>query len=289
MTDTFDKGALAVLRERHQRPNARFARLSHGEVHWLDEGEDTGLPAIVLLPGQWLGATAFDRLAGELARRTRVLRLDLPGHGLAAPFDNGDYSAMGYARATRELLEHEAPSRFVLVGQSHSGIPAALLAQEGLLGLAGLVLATASGMPRDRSAPTGGQNAAKAAEGTEDWFRARLKGLLKRPHANDAFDALVRETWAYNRLPGRKAESARRLSQFDPSLFPRLLPQVTLPTLVLWSSASTYLPPSMAEALAALLPRCHDCRVVPQSGHLLLADAPQDAAGHILDFLETLA
>ncbi|HUD30878.1 MAG TPA: alpha/beta hydrolase [Novosphingobium sp.] len=281
--------ALKDMRLAHASPASRFAIVEGCDLHWIEDGYATDLPAVLLLSAQWLGASHFEDFAQALAGRTRVLRLDLPGHGLSGPFADGDHSAQAHARLVRAFAAHAGAGRHVVVGQSHSGIAAALLAADPPEGLAGLVLATSSGMPRDRSLSTGVGAAATQRAGSLQWYAERLRGLFRRPRDAAAFGAIVAAARGYGELPGRAEESARRLAQFEPELLARTLPQVAVPTLVTWSEHSTYLPVAMAGAIAALLPDCRGTAVIPDTGHLLLADAPQDAADRILAFLETLA
>jgi pimeloyl-ACP methyl ester carboxylesterase len=280
---------LRDLRLRCAPPDSRFAVIDGCDLHWIDDGCEGVLPAVLLLSAQWLGASHFDAFAERLAQRTRLLRLDLPGHGLSGRFAGEDYSAARYARLVRAFAEHTGLGRHVVVGQSHSGIPAALLAAEPSAGLAGLVLATSSGMPRERAAHAASAAATAPSDGSAEWYAERLRGLFKRPLSPAAFTAIASAARDYGELPGRSAESAQRLRDFKPDLLQRILPQVAVPALVLWSQTSTYLPAAMAEAVAALLPDCRGCTVIPDTGHLLLADAPQDTAHPILAFLETLA
>ena len=124
----FDFLALGRLRERHAQSASRFIRLPSSELHYIDEGTARDLPPVVLLSAQWLGATAYDAFADRLTGSTRVVRLDLPGHGLSEPFADADYSAGAYARVTNAALDALALRDAVLIGQSHSGISAALAA-----------------------------------------------------------------------------------------------------------------------------------------------------------------
>jgi pimeloyl-ACP methyl ester carboxylesterase len=144
-------------------------------------------------------------------------------------------------------------------------------------------------MPRDRVGAAAADLPSDLPAGSPAWYAARMRGLFRRERSEADFAAIVAAARAFGELKGRAAESALRLRQFDPELMQRVLPEITLPTLVLWSQASTYLPAEMARTITTQLPDCRGCAVIPQTGHLLLADAPSDAADLILSFLETLA
>lgn len=279
---------LAELAARRQRRDANFIRLSTSRIHWLEDGSPGPLPTVILLPAQWLGAGAYDAFARKVATQTRVVRLDLPGHGLSGGFDDGDYSAPSYARAIGEFLEVLDLTQVVLIGQSHSGTPALVAAQAHPDRVAGVVLATASGMPRGSTSappqpPAPGDGTDAAA------YERRLRKLMLRPHGDEWFDQLARECRDYNELPGRAAEAEARKNLFDSSLMPALLPTMKTPGSVIWASGSTYLTVDTAETISALWPGCPPPAVLPASGHLTIADAPDDCAAHVLDFLRKIA
>jgi pimeloyl-ACP methyl ester carboxylesterase len=284
MTEAFDSDGLQRLRAQYQQPASRYLDLGNVEVHLIDEGGEAGQPMVLLLSAQWLAATAYDQFAAGLRGAARVVRLDLPGHGLTGPFADGDYSAHGYARLVAAVIARLGPDRVVLLGHSHSGIAAALVAAEMQTRLAGLVLATSSGMPRDH--PAAGP-AAAMDDGPHDlgWYRGKLDVLLRLPHPAAWLERLAVETRDCNELPGRAAEARARARAFDASVLPATLPRLTSPGLVLWSAHSTYLPPETGDRIASLWPAGGPCRVVPGSGHLLVADAQAEMAAAITGFL----
>lgn len=282
----FDYLGLDRLRERYQRTASRFIRLPTTEIHCIDEGIEQQMPPVVVLSAQWLGATAYDAFGRKIAGSTRIIRLDLPGHGLSSPIDDGDYSAAAYARITIAAVEALGLDRAVLIGHSHSGIPAVIAALDGQPTIAGLVLATSSGLPRAATSPASSVNEREA--GTPDWYRWKLETLILKSHPPQWREKLAAETRDYNELVGRSAEAAQRARQFDATLMTSILPRLSLPGLVLWSEKSTYLPPAMGDTVTRSWTGAGQCTVIPGSGHLLIADAPAEAAEHVLGFLKDI-
>lgn len=286
---------IAELRGRHRRGTSRFLDVSGVELHLLDEGKARNGLTVLLLSAQWLGVSHGDRWAPLLAARHRVIRIDLPGQGLSGRFPDGDYSAAGYARLIADIVQTLGIGRRVVVGTSFSGIAATLYAATSPPGLCGLVLATSSGLPRDPGGASPGAmpaDPALAAVGGRlprafyDW---KMGTLLRRPMPEAAWARLVDEAHAMNELPGRAAEAARRVAQYDAAELSAALPRVAVPVLVQWSSDSTYLPASMAERIAALVPGQASVRLYPDTGHLLIADAPEETARDVALFLEQCA
>ena len=174
--------------------------------------------------------------------------------------------------------------RAVLIGHSHSGIPAVIAALDGQPIITGLVLATSSGLPRAGASSASSVNEPEA--GTPDWYRWKLETLILKPHPPQWREKLAAETRDYNELVGRSSEATQRARQFDPTLLNSILPRLTLPGLVLWSEHSTYLPPAMGDTVARSWTRAGECTVIPGSGHLLIADAPAEVAECVLGFLK---
>lgn len=280
---------------RAREKEIRFLTVQGVQVHLIDQGPADTTLTILLLPAQWLSAHCFDEWADALAERHRVIRVDLPGHGMTAPFTSDDYSPHHYAALLSTLMRAIAPGPHVLVGSSFSGIPAAIYAATTPEGLRGLVLATASGLPRLSNSPSPNQLPPDPAWTDEDsprpraFYEWKLGTLLHRPMLPSRRSAIVDEVVAMNERPGRAREARLRLTQHDPAALTKALRQTKVPVLVQWSSDSTYLPPEMAKQVAALVPGPACVRLYPDTGHLLLIDAAQDCARDLLLFLETLS
>jgi pimeloyl-ACP methyl ester carboxylesterase len=267
-------------------PASRFATIAGVRLHWIDEGPARPPLTIVLLPSQWVGARQAERWAAALRDTYRVIRLDLPGQGLAGPFADGDYTMPRHAALLATWLAQVVTGRYLLVGTSLSGTIAVLHAATQPAALAGLVLANASGLPRPGGAavfpPAGG------APRDEAFFRARLAGLLKSPHA--LTDALVAETAALDRLPGRCDEANARGRAFTSDATLPALAEIDVPVLLQWSTDSTYLPATMANRFAAALTRtASTIHVHPGVGHLIIIDAPQATAAQARQFAQGIA
>lgn len=277
---------LPELERRYATRASHFATFAGVRLHWIDEGSAAAALTIVLLPGQWLGARQAERWAAGLRDRFRVIRLDLPGQGLAGRFEDGDYSMPRYAALLAAWVSEVVRGRYLLVGTSLSGLIAILHAATRPAGLAGLVLANASGLPRAAGAsvvpPPGG------APRDAAFFRARLAGLLKSPDA--LTEAMIAETVALDCLPGRPDEAHRRGRAFSSAGTLAALAEIRVPVLLQWSTESTYLPATMAERIAAALTgTTASIRVHPGVGHLIIIDAPNATAREVCQFAEDIS
>lgn len=277
---------LADHERRYATPASHFATIAGVRLHWIDEGPADAPLAIVMLPSQWLGARQAERWAAPLRHRFRVLRLDLPGQGLAGPFSDGDYAMPHYAALLAAWLGETVSGRYLLVGTSLSGLIAVLHAATRPAGLAGLVLANASGLPRPGGAsvtPLPGGSPRDAA-----FFRARLASLLKSPDA--LTEDMIAETADLDRLPDRCDEATLRGRAFSSDATLPALARIDVPVLLIWSTESTYLPADMADRFAAALTATTaTIRLHPGVGHLIVIDAPEATAQDVRRFAEDIA
>jgi pimeloyl-ACP methyl ester carboxylesterase len=72
--------------------------------------------------------------------------------------------------------------------------------------------------------------------------------------------------------------------QFTPET-KKLIPQLTMPTLLLWGQVDTVIPPAWGEQVAPLNPHV-TFRVIPQGGHCFYDDQPERVNQEIMDWLQ---
>lgn len=205
---------------------------SRGDVPYLDEG--TG-EVVVLLHGWPGGPYVWRRLWPLLATRFRVLVPEL-----------SQEDVRHQATAVRELLRSLGVSRFAVIGHSHGGGVAQLVAlEEADVGALVLIDSVAF----DQAPPSDLDPAAFVRRGTVE------------------VDSLSDEDLA-----------AYTVVHGPPPLVPDLTAHVPamaewgFPVLLLWGEDDPFVPVEAAERLGDALPGS-TLGVVPDSGHLLLEDA----------------
>lgn len=97
---------------------ARTARVDGVDVSYRELGE--GAP-VVMLHGLADSHRTFRRVAPALARRHRVLLVDLPGHGWSARPADAPYTAAWYADCVAGVMESAGVERAALCGHSFGG------------------------------------------------------------------------------------------------------------------------------------------------------------------------
>jgi pimeloyl-ACP methyl ester carboxylesterase len=102
---------------------SRFAELARSRVHYDDVGQGD---VVLLLHGLGLDLRMWDEQVPELAKRHRVVRMDLHGFGKSSPV-SGPFS---HGEIIGQLLAHLGIERAHIVGLSYGALIAAELVQE---------------------------------------------------------------------------------------------------------------------------------------------------------------
>lgn len=256
-------------------------------LHVRDEGP-RGADAVVLLHGLGSSLHTWDAWTRDLATTRRVVRLDLPGHGLTGPAPDGDYADARAHRLLVALLDSLRLDRVTLVGHSMGGRLAWSFAAERPERVARLVLIAPDGFASpgfeyDRPAEV------PAVLGLMRWV---LPAPLLRANLTPAYADPSRITEATFRryqdlllAPGNREAALARLRQTvltDPA--PRLA-RITAPTLVLWGEADGMIPVRNADDYARLIPGVTVVRL-PRLGHVPFEEAPAVALGPVRAFLD---
>ncbi len=245
--------------------HSKYVQIDGAAVHYLHTGPTT-LPDVppaldrgallVLLHAAGSNAGMWRRQLAGLGDRHSVLALDLPGHGRSSGVE-GPASVEESAHLVERFLAAVIRRPCVLVGRSMGGAIALVLATRVPARVRGLVLACS------------------AARFTLDdamlaVARDVTRGRLPQQFTTDTFSPatsmdVMREAW----MEQVKTDPRVRLTDllacqaFDGR---PLLPQVTVPTLVVAGAHDTISPPTQSEDLAAGIAGAR-LEVLAQAGH----------------------
>ena len=252
-------------------------------------------PPILLVHGLSGAAANWSELAPVLARRRRVLALDLPGHGGSAPLPAAP-NLDAYAERVRIVAEQAGLLPAAVVGHSLGGLVALRLALRHPGAVTALVLAAPAGIssstrraqfwltvfgfsrPGRRVAPLRGVLAARPALRASVFNRWQVSD--PRSLSEEAVEGLL----APHELHTDVLSAGRALVRGDPR---DALAGVGCPCLVLWGARDRQVPVDdgfeYARRLRAPL------RVIADCGHLLIAERPEACLDAIDGFLDALA
>ena len=242
-------------------------------LFYTDQQPDAPGPALLLLHGAggshlvWPGA--LRRLAD-----TRVLALDLPGHGRSDP--PGRRLMAHYAATVSDFIAAVGAPEIVLAGHSMGGAIALTLALEPPAALRGLVLMSVGPQMRVNDTLLGG--------GLAD-FEAAADFIANYGFAA-APDELRQQTRQAILQTGATTTFGDFLacSRFDARA---RLPGIHLPALVIGGDEDRLTPPRQMDALAAGLPHAQRARLAG-AGHFVMLERPAEVAALVADFLAVL-
>jgi pimeloyl-ACP methyl ester carboxylesterase len=257
----------------------RFAEVDAYSIAYREAGRGAGL---VLLHGFVSDSRCWRHQLSGLSDQFRVVAWDAPGAGSSSdPPDT--FTTESYARCLASFLDTIGITRAHVVGLSWGGI----LAQEfyrlyperlGCLVLADTYAGWRGSLPepvwRERLATC----LRDAAEPPDTLVAKFLPGMF-----TDAVSEDVRE------------ELSAIVSEFHPSGFRlmsmssaemdtrALLPNIDVPTLVLWGDADQRSPMHIAEQLHAAIPGA-ELAVIPNAGHVSNMEQPGGFNAHVRRF-----
>jgi len=251
-----------------------------GPIAWREAGEG---PVVVLLHGLGGSRTAWEPQLTALAASWRVVAWDLPGYGASAPLAGPlDFDAL--ADAVARLLDTAGTATAHLVGLSFGG----MIAQHTALRHPGRVRSLAL----LATSPAFGLDGTSASA----WRASRLApldtGRTPADIAPEVIDAIAgpgltaparaEQVAAMARIP---TEGLRQAIACLPTHDTRArLAEVTVPTLVVTGELDAETPPGYGRALAGAIPRARFV-LVPEAGHLLPAEIPQEVNALLMEHL----
>src|SRR5688572_20308991 len=117
----FGLTAAVIADEKTPAGESKFATLDGAKVHYVNYG--SGSDALVLVHGWTQNTDSWRDQIPDLAKRNRVVAIDLPGHGKSDKPET-KYSMDLFARAIDAVMQDAKVNRAVLVGHS-MGTPVA--------------------------------------------------------------------------------------------------------------------------------------------------------------------
>ena len=266
------------------------ARSALGGSHPASSGDQEPVVLVHGLGGQWQN---WLENIPRLAQERRVLALDLPGFGLTPEPSDGEISITGYGRFVDAFCEKLGLGVVDMVGNSMGGFVAAEVAIQFPDRVSRLALVSAAGITSADAlqAPilTIGRLASVIATNTA----ARDRQLAARPitrHASLALVArhprLLKPDLAYEGFfkgagKGGFDAALRACLSYD---FRDRLPDVKVPTLIVWGEKDAIIPVRDADEFERLI---EDSRkvVMKDTGHIPMAERPQAFNDVLVDFL----
>ena len=285
---------VAELRAKYASPASQFVEVLPGlVVHLRDEGPRNA-PVLMLLHGSNASLHTWEPWVARLSDRFRIVRFDLPAHGLTGADPHNDYSTARSVRVVTAVADTLGLHRFVLAGNSMGGGIAARFAVTHPERLDGLILVDAGGRPSTgpRDIPLAFRIAEvpvlrdAVASITPRWLVANgFSGAVSVKSVMT--DAAIDRYWELLRYPGNRRATLERFAQGYGSVSPAELARVTTPTLILWGREDRFIPVASAGWYARNLPHARSV-IYDGVGHLPMEETPDRSAADVRAFMAGL-
>ncbi|HZH07990.1 MAG TPA: alpha/beta hydrolase [Lautropia sp.] len=280
----------AAMRAKYGRPPSIFIDLDGQAVHVRDTGPRDA-PTLILVHGSNAFLQTWDGWADRLDGRWRVVRLDLPGHGLTGASPTRAYRVQDFAALVERLRARLGVDHIAIGGNSMGGGVALAYTLAYPEHVDALILVDSIGQPsRGRGdAPLAFRIARVpvvrdiAAQVTPRSLIARsLPGVFGDPRL--ATPEMIDRYWELLRYPGNRRATIDRFSSPPFALTTEDLAQVRAPTLVIWGEQDRLIPVESGRWLAARLRRARMV-IYPQTGHLPQEERAAESAAELARFL----
>lgn len=278
----------AELEARWATPPSAFVTIDGVRLHYRDEG--TG-PVVVLLHANYASLFMWEPWVAALRDRYRVIRLDLPAHGLTGPEPNGNYTLERIQGLFERFVDERGLARFTVIGTSIGGTVAMRYTADHPERIERLVLISPGSLEprvRGRTTPAAVPRAADILGYVTP--RAFTRFMLENDYGDPArvSDAVVDEWYSMWRREGNRLAMINLLRQYVSGGVEDKIRAVRVPVLLLWGEKNRRVPVSLAYETRDLLENSPEVRleILPGIGHMLVQEAPRDSARIVRGYLD---
>ena len=267
------------------------AEIDGTPVNYVDIGSGEREPIVFVhgLGGQWQNWLENIPRAAE---ERRVVALDLPGFGLS-PMPRERITISGYGRVVDALCERLGLGRVDVVGNSMGGYIAAEVAIQFPQRVDQLLLVSAAGITSANIAHAPILTLGRIATALVTWSAARDQQIAARPRSRHMalqlvarHPSLLKADLAYEGFfkgtggPGFE-DALRACLDYD---FRDRLPEIGVPTLIVWGEKDSIIPVKDAQEFERLIPDSRKV-VMTDTGHVAMAERPGAFNDLMMEFL----
>lgn len=234
-------------------PPSQFIEVDGMQIHLRDEGPRDDPSPIVLLHGTSSSLHTWDGWVDALKDTHRVIRFDMPGFGLTGPSPEHNYTVEYYAQIVVAVLDKLKIDHYMLAGNSLGGYVAWATAVLHPGKVDQLVLIDSSGYPfKAKSMPVAFKIASIPVLNKLMEYvlpRGIIALSLKNVYGDPSLvsPALINRYFDLTTRAGNRQALVERFRQTQPGALADKVPQIKLPTLILWGGRDNLIPPTYGE------------------------------------------
>jgi len=241
------------LKARWAQSPSQFVEIAGMQVHLRDEGPREDSMPIVFLHGTSSSLHTWDGWVNALKDEHRVIRFDMPAFGLTGPSPDNNYTIENYSRIVVAVLDNLQIDHCVLAGNSLGGYVAWATAVLHPGRVERLILIDASGYPyQAQSVPIGFKIARIPVLNRlmeEVLPRGIVESSVKNVYGNPSLvtPELIDRYFDLTTRAGNRQALVERFRQTQPGSLAKLVPELKLPTLILWGGRDRLIPPDIGD------------------------------------------
>lgn len=282
----------AELRRRYTQSGSRFIRIMGADVHYVDEGSGD---VVVMIHGFASSLHTWNRVADELKRERRVIRLDLPPFGVTGPLraSNGAIETMNlptYRRFIDTFIQALGITRATFIGNSLGGLISWDYAVRHREAVERLVLIDSAGFPMKLPIYIGLFNSALVRVSSpwmlpEIIIKSAVRSVYGDPRKLDA--TTLRRYIEFFHGEGTRAAIGKMVPTLDfTEVDTDVLRTLDVPSLVLWGAKDHWIPTAHAAEFASRMPGAKSV-MYAGLGHIPMEEAPERVMVDLHAFLGT--
>lgn len=285
-----------TLEAKYADASSRYIDLPGGvRMHYREQGPAEA-PPLVLVHGFSASLHTWDAWADRLDDEFRVVRLDLPGHGLTRAPEGYEASIEAYRGALKDFAEARGLDRFALAGSSMGGNVAWSYALAHPEDISALILVDASGWPETRAGLAEDPPIFKLLRNPElgPLLRDLDNTALARQGLQNSFgdpsfvtDEMVDRYVELARAPGHREQLLAITLGFRSRDYatPEKLAAITAPTLILHGDQDRLIPLQSGRDFEAAIPGSK-LIIYEGVGHIPQEEVAERSAEDVRAFLE---
>jgi len=241
------------LQARWAPPPSVFVDVAGMRVHLRDEGPRGDSSPLVLLHGTGSSLHAWDGWAKALKGKRRVIRFDMAGFGLTGPSPDRIYTIDSDVRLVTAILDKLGVERCVLGGNSLGGAIAWRTALAHPARVQKLILVDAGGYPSHPQSVPIGFRLAQLPVINLLLMHTLPRSLVEQGLRNVFGDPgrvtpeMVDRAIAINQREGNRRALVDRFRQRQDRSLARRIPELKLPTLIIWGARDRLIPSDDAQ------------------------------------------
>jgi pimeloyl-ACP methyl ester carboxylesterase len=275
LTLTASSGSATGKSDKSPAAESKFTTLDGARIHYVNYGK--GKEALILIHGWTMNVDNWRDNVADLAKRNRVIAIDLPGHGQSDK-PQTIYSMELFARAVEAVMRDAKVARAVLVGHSMGTPIARQFYRKYPDKTVGIVIADGSLRPFGNKALLDQLIAGFRAPGYRDQIDEMFAMMMGKNLSTDAQDRIKSSSAS---TPQNVLVSAFE-GMADPAIWGE--DQIRVPVLAIMAKNPFY-PPNVEESFRKIAPNM-EFHMWDGAGHFVMMEKPKEFDELVLAWLD---